>query len=160
MDVVYNAAEIFEIAKELERNGVRFYRRAAKNFDDPERKQLFNDLAEMEHRHVAKLETVCAQFAQANQQQPTFDPDSEASVYLSCVTAGQVFDLNSDPREIVTGSETIEDIIKKAIEAEKDSLAFYMGLKQMDTSNDAKDEIETILAEEMTHIRILAELKF
>ncbi len=41
MGVEFNAFEAFEIAEKIERNGARFYRRAAELFDDPGLAKLF-----------------------------------------------------------------------------------------------------------------------
>ena len=48
------------------------------------------------------------------------------------------------------------EILKSAIEAEKDSIVFYLGMKEAVPENLGKDRIETIIKEEMGHIRVLS----
>ena len=65
------------------------------------------------------------------------------------------FDLKKDPSEQLRGKETVEDILKMAIEAEKNSIVFYLGLKDFVPSKAGKDKVEEIIKEEMSHIAVL-----
>ena len=47
-------------------------------------------------------------------------------------------------------------ILKAAIEAEKDSIVFYLGMKNAVPEKLGKDRIEGIIKEEMGHIRLLS----
>jgi len=47
------------------------------------------------------------------------------------------------------------EILKRAIEKEKDSIVFYSGLKDFAPAEIAKDKIDEIIREELRHIRIL-----
>ncbi|MCH7559530.1 MAG: rubrerythrin, partial [Planctomycetes bacterium] len=49
MVMPFNADEVFEMAEQIERNGAKFYRAAAKKF--PELSQVLSDLAVMEDEH-------------------------------------------------------------------------------------------------------------
>jgi rubrerythrin len=50
----------------------------------------------------------------------------------------------------------MKEILKAAIVAEKDSIAFYLGMKDAVSDNRGKQRIEAIIKEEMQHIRILS----
>ena len=54
--------------------------------------------------------------------------------------------------EDLNGSETIEQIIKIAINAEKNSIIFYVGLKDLVPSKMGRDKVEAIIKEEMAHL--------
>jgi rubrerythrin len=58
--------------------------------------------------------------------------------------------------EKLTGKETIEDILKVAINAEKNSVAFYSGIKQFVPDRAGKDRIEAIITEELGHLAMLS----
>jgi rubrerythrin len=47
------------------------------------------------------------------------------------------------------------EILKSAIEAEKDSIVFYLGMKEAVPQNLGRDRIEAIIKEEMGHIQML-----
>jgi rubrerythrin len=48
------------------------------------------------------------------------------------------------------------EILKAAIGIEKDSIAFYLGMKDMVSERRGKEKIEEIIREEMEHIRLLS----
>ncbi|MFZ2146605.1 MAG: hypothetical protein WAV28_05235, partial [Sedimentisphaerales bacterium] len=48
--------------------------------------------------------------------------------------------------------ETAEDILNYAIEAEKNSIIFYTGLKNFVSAKAGKDKVDEIIQEEMDHI--------
>jgi rubrerythrin len=50
----------------------------------------------------------------------------------------------------------MKEILKAAITAEKDSIAFYLGMKDAVSDSHGKQRVEAIIKEEMQHIRILS----
>ena len=58
---------------------------------------------------------------------------------------GHVFDVRKDPSERLTGKETMEDILKTAIGLEKDSIVFYLGIKDIVPEKLSKERIDDIL---------------
>ena len=78
------------------------------------------------------------------------DPSGEAALYLRALVDSRVF----FKKEIDVTS--MVEILKSAIEAEKDSIVFYLGMKEAVAENLGKDRIETIIKEEMGHIRVLS----
>ena len=155
MGVTFNADEIFEMAEQIERNGVTFYRAAAEKL--PSVRQDLLDLAAMEEEHEKTFADMRAQLSGREQETMVFDPDGEAQMYLRVIADGQVFDVKADPAEQLTGQETPEDILKIAIALEKDSIAFYAGLKECVPPRAGKDKVEGIIREEFGHIATLSE---
>ena len=88
---------------------------------------------------------------------PAFDPGGEAALYLRAMADGHIFDVNSDPSELLTGKEMLGDILHIAIGKEKDSVVFYTGMKEMVSERLGKGRIADIIKEEMKHIRVLSE---
>ena len=87
---------------------------------------------------------------------PAFDPDGQAGMYLQAMADGHVFNVRKDPSEHLTGKETVEDVLKTAIGLEKDSIVFYLGIKEMVPKKMGKENIDNIIKEEMIHISILS----
>jgi rubrerythrin len=152
----FNADEIFTMAEQIERNGARFYRAAAKN-NSPAR-ELLQSIAEMEDRHLATFEQMHEAFsARAHDaERDTFDPEGEAAAYLSSMANGHVFDIKKDPALLLKGNETTGEIIHIAIGLEKDSIVFYLGMKELVSNRLDKKSIELIIKEEMQHITLLS----
>ena len=76
-------------------------------------------------------------------------------MYLKAMADGYVFDVKKDPAAQLTGKESAKDILTEAIGKEKDSIVFYLGLKEFAPESLGKDKIEGIIKEEMRHIGYL-----
>jgi rubrerythrin len=145
----FNVDEIFQMAEQIERNGAKFYRDAADSISDESAKQLLLDLAKMEDEHLILFEHFRSDLSGADVEVTIFDPDGEAEQYLRALADMRVF----YQREVDTSS--LEEVYKEAIIAEKDSIVFYLGMKELVPERLGKDRIDKIINEEMKHIRLL-----
>ncbi len=155
MSITFNAFEIFEMAEQIERNGVKFYRKAAQNISDRQMRQMLEELADMEVEHEETFAAMRKQLSDEAWAARVFDPENEMALYLQAMASGHVFDLRKDPSEQLKGTESIEEILKLAINAEKDSIVFYLGLKDFVPVKAGRDKVEAIIKEEMGHIAVL-----
>ena len=155
MSFEFNADEILEMAQHIERNGARFYRRAAELVEEAAIRKLLEDLAAWEDGHERAFVTMRADLAAQEREPQVFDPEHEISMYLRAMADGHVFDARVDPADTLTGRESAEDILRMAIGQEKDSIVFYTGLKEMISQTAGKERIEAIIKEEMGHIGFL-----
>ena len=157
MTVTLNAFEVFEIAERIERNGATFYRKAAAIFSEPDITQLFFKLAEWEVTHEQTFRGMKEKIFGSNTASMTFRP--EETLPDPRVMAGlAIFSLRAEPTEELTGKETQNDILRRAVEKEKDSIVFYNGLKDFLSNPAERDSISRIINEEMQHIKLLHEL--
>ncbi|MDP6523635.1 MAG: ferritin family protein [Kiritimatiellia bacterium] len=156
MGVRFNIDEVLAMAAQIERNGGTFYRAAAAGESSPEGKDLLLKIAEQEDCHLALFERMREQVSGPEVELTAFDPYGEAVLYLKAMADGHVFDLRGDdPTKILKGDETLEDIIRIALQAEKDSIAFFVGLKDLIPANMGNEKIDDLIREEMIHIRWL-----
>jgi rubrerythrin len=151
MSFVFNADEIFEMALKIEKNGEKFYRDSAAGIADPEAIQLLLKLADMEVDHQRIFSGMKTALSPADKKAMTFDPNKEAGLYLTSLANTKVF----FEKDIDTSG--LEAIFKAALAAEKDSIAFYLGMKDLVPAGSSREKIEEIIREEMRHIRILGE---
>ncbi len=151
MTRAYNIDEIFALAEKIERDGAEYYRRAAEFADTEEKKRRLEKLTEMELGHE---QTFAAMRADVSESSAVFDPDGEAARYLERIVDGRVFDYRSAPAAELAG-KSLAEIYRKAIDLEKDSIVFYLGIR--DLVPEGKDRIEAIIREEMGHIALLSE---
>ncbi len=147
--ITFSADEIFEIAKQIERNGARFYRKAAESTEGETRDFLLR-LADMEDDHEKAFEAMRAEFARAVVEPTVFDPDDEAALYLQAVADGKVF--GSDPSEALSGNESIKDVLTIAVGLEKDSVIFYQSMKDAASKVIGSKSLDAIIKEEIGHI--------
>jgi rubrerythrin len=150
MSYDFNADEVFEMAEQMERNGAKFYRDAAETAAGAANKEMLMGLAKMEEAHEKIFESMRAELTAAEKASTVFDPSSEASLYLRALADSRVF----FKKEIDVTS--MVEILKSAIEAEKDSIVFYLGMKEAVPQNLGRESIEAIIKEEMGHIRLLS----
>jgi rubrerythrin len=146
----FTANDVFEMAEQLERNGAKFYRTAAENVSDPRSKKLLIELAEMEDEHEKTFASLKADLTEAEKTRTVFDPEDESALYLRALADTRVF----FKKKIDISS--MEEILKAAIVAEKDSIVFYLGLKDFVPDQLGKNRLDKIIKEEMGHIRILS----
>jgi rubrerythrin len=155
MGIILNADEIFEIAEQIERNGAKFYRAAAKKFSAL--RQVLLDLAAQEDEHLKIFQTMRTQLKSSEQQPDVFDPEGQAQMYLRAMADGHVFDIKADPAEKLSGLQNAEDVLMIALGIERDSIAYYVGLKEYVPPKAGREKVENIIKEEMRHITVLNE---
>jgi len=155
MSYEFNADDILNMAEQIERNGARFYRKAAEILHNTRVRILLLDLATWEEGHEKVFATMRANLTENERQLTVFDPESESTLYLRIMADGHVFDVRQDPTTLLTGKETLEDILRLAIGQEKDSIIFYLGLKEFTPKHQGKEKIEGVIKEEMKHIAFL-----
>lgn len=152
----FSADEIFQMAMQIERDGARFYHKAADVFSGSDKKSLLESLAKMEENHLRDFTEMREEFQNA-QKDSVIDPDDVSAAYLSNIAAGRVFDASSDPCEMIQPDSNLRDILKKAIDLEKNSIVFYIGLKDMVNTKSGKAKVEAIISQELKHIVMLSD---
>jgi rubrerythrin len=146
----FNADDIFEIAGQMERNGAQFYRTAAAAAKDNKARDFLLSLAVMEDEHEKIFARMRSQLTASEKATTTFDPQGEAADYLKALADARVF----FEKKIDTAS--MEAILKDAITAEKDSIVFYLGMREAVPENLGRNRLDEVIKEEMGHIRLLS----
>lgn len=149
MQYDFNANEILQMAEQLERNGADFYRKSIEKIQDPAGKELLLSLAEMEDQHEKTFADLRSKLTASEKAQTVFDPEGETVRYLKALADSKVF------FEKTIDTDSMEGILKEAITAEKDSILFYLGLKDAVPEALGKDRIDAVIKEEMSHINLL-----
>jgi rubrerythrin len=156
---MFNIDEVFEMAEQIERNGVAFYNKAAEMFPEYTKKSIFLKLAEMEKEHEKRFHQMRLDLAKKERELSQFlDPQGEAAAYLRAMVNGKVFDPKLDPTTRFKQVRSLSEVLRIAIDVEKDSIIFYLGLKEMIPQGLGKDKIDLIVREEMSHVTILSDL--
>jgi rubrerythrin len=157
MSVVFNAFEVFEIAEKIERNGAKFYGKAAELFEDSRIRNMFLRLADWETEHEQVFADMRNELSAQGPELRTFEVENDVVFDAQSMAGLAVFGNSMDPSKELTGKESIIDVLNGAIEKEKDSIIFYSGLKAFVPAETGDDRIGDIIREEMHHIRILRE---
>ena len=155
MDITFSADEIFEMAEQIERKAAGFYREAVRKTADKDVQKLFIDLAGMEDGHCKIFQEMRKRLGPEDKESTTFDPESEAILYLQAMADGHGTEGKKGRRNKLTGKETIKEIFQIAIDAEKDSVVFYTALKEMVAPGAGRDKVMEIIDEELGHLVLL-----
>jgi rubrerythrin len=151
----FNAEEILTMAVEIERNGQKFYRSAAESVDDSQVSTLLSDLAKWESSHEAIFEAMRSQLSAEESESTAIDPYDEACMYLKVMADDHVFKQSGRSAEELVGGKSTEEIIDIAIQFEKDSLLFFLGMERMVTPRLGRDRVYKVIDEEIGHISYL-----
>jgi rubrerythrin len=155
MKIYFNADEILEMAAEIERQGAKFYAKAASLFKEPDIRQMLSGLSAMEIGHEKTFASMRAKILSDTYK--GYDPDELAAAYIRTFTEGKVFNAKRDLSATLTDKTTLKNILNMAIDAEKNSIVFYTGIMRAVPEALGKDILDHIIAEEMKHIVMLAD---
>ena len=158
MSVNFNAEEIYRMAEQIERNGIRFYQTAAEQTDEESRRKVLLNLAEMEADHERTFAAMRQELSPSEKSPTAADPDDEGLLYLQAAAEGKVFDFNADPAAEIHADSSQEQILRQAIRLEHDSIAFYTGMKEMMQSAADRQKVDHIIREEVGHVTMLTRL--
>ncbi len=151
MPITFNADEVFEMAEQIERNAAKFYREAAAKAPERQIKDMFLRLAAMEDTHLRIFQQMRTTLSDQEKGGTTFDPEGEASLYLQAMADDRGFEGMKGRNVKLTGKESTREMLEIAINAERNSILYYVGLKEMVPTEVGRDKVEAIIREEVGH---------
>ena len=149
-----NLDEVFAMAVEIESNGGAFYRKAAELQSGDQYKGFLMKLADMEEDHKATFAAM-----RSGQAAVASEVSKEGALYFSGIAAG--YDVEGSPAaaDALTGSESMAQIVDTALDLEKKSILFYLGIKDLLSDASAQEQVDRIIAEEKKHVVTLNEMR-
>lgn len=150
MGVELNADDVFQMAEQIEKDAFAFYKQAASAFSDPARQQLLLSLASMEAEHELVFAAMKDHLT-ADGWHLAVPGDGAAKdwpVLVNVVASGVKEDLAGR----FAGKQSGDQILRKAIDFEKDSIVFFLGMKDMLSDPGDKARIDAIIREELGHV--------
>jgi len=153
MEIVYNSYEVFEIADKIEVAGAKFYRSAAKVAgENSDVRDLLTELADMEDSHQSYFKSLRAKY-DVNEIDGLIDLEGQAAGYLKAI--GEAHAIHNLTTILDNSEMSVVDILKIAIDFEKDTVVYFAALKSALSNSEEKQEIDTIIQEESEHVGIL-----
>jgi rubrerythrin len=83
------------------------------------------------------------------ESQLEFDPENMIHLYLKAVADNKLY-INQD--YAIDSCKTSLDVLKKALDFEKESVVIYSSMKELVPQNMGKDEIDKLVIEELKHV--------
>ncbi len=158
MFVFGTADDVFTMAVRIEENGKAFYAGAAAKTTEPNAKKLFEELAEMEAGHIKQFKELRAKLEKTFEGARVWDPEGLAESLLQSAADTHIFTVQA-ATERVKNLGRVEEILDMALQFEKDSVVFFLGMKDMLPDESGKAEIDTLIDAERDHIRLLSQKK-
>jgi rubrerythrin len=155
MFVFGTADDVFTMAVRIEENGKAFYEGAAGKSEDVQTKELFESLAQMEDGHIEQFKALRRNLSGSFPSDSVWDPEGLAESYLQATADTHVFTLEA-ATERLKAIRTPQQALDLALQFEKDSVAFFVGMKEMLPDPNGKGEIDQLIQAEMDHIRMLS----
>jgi len=152
---MYSTKELIDIAMGIEETGYYFYSTLKSKFKDESFQQMFQFLADEELRDKDIFSNMLKGL---NDTQGVFT--EEYYTYLKAIGTTRVFSNSNDVDTIAPTLNQPLDIIKIAMDAERDSIVWYSELKEIYRNDTrSKDLLERLINEERKHVLILLDLK-
>lgn len=149
----FRAADVTELAMQLEKNGEAFYRAVAQKLDLPQVQALFNDLADQEVMHFK----IFSRLAQSLHEQP-FMTDEEWDQYQSYLESTVQSAFFEGPDKALSVADLVRDeqeALGMAMRFEKETMLFFFDLRDVVPEKD-RETITRVIAEEKKHLQRLA----
>jgi len=151
--VLIKAADVLELALELEKNGEAFYRAVARKTGVPEVQALFEDLAQQEVFHYRAFQKL----AQTTWDTPLMPPEEwqEYLSYLQATVQSAFFEGKNKSLAMADQVASDTEAIRMAMGFEKETILFFHDLRDL-VPEGHKETVARIIAEEKSHLRRLA----
>ena len=152
----FNAQDILEIAIEIENKGRVFYLKAAEKVKDQDTKKLLLQLADWEKGHAVTFSDLLEKVNKQGEEIFNFQyGEEEVGKYLKVVADSKVFRTELSAGELLGAINGPADVLKLALQKEKDAVVYFVALKYYLLGEKYKDRVDKIIIEELNHIRFI-----
>jgi rubrerythrin len=153
--VSFQCLDAIEISLYIEKEGLSFYEKAAKNVSDPRVKNMFTLLAEEEREHIQTLQT------KVRFLQPVISGKGKTRKHLDFFVSnelkGKIFSVIET--KAVQKFKSDMEALEFGIEAEKRSIEILSSLLENEKKLDVKAIFSHLMVEEKRHLALLKDLK-
>ena len=148
---MFTIKDIIDLAIQIEENGERLYRSAAKQVSHPSISALLLRLADEEVEHAEW-------FSKLKDKVKRAVDDSRVEDMGKKILLGVLGDQSFSLKDVSFSSmREIEDLLRVAIEFQEDTVLFYEMIRSYIDEKETLDHLNTIIEEENDHIRLLQE---
>ena len=147
--------EILSVAETIERDGIEFYRKATKLFDDEELRKMLLLLADWERKHEGVFSAMKKELMRVQEERMAFDVSSYMSSSPLVLKSLAWSATQSKSKQEFTGREDKEEILELAMSRERNTISFYFDVMGIIGDSVSKAKINEIIEEEKRHVGIL-----
>ncbi len=154
MGILLSGADVIDLAVWTEVRGEEFYRQAAAAADRAAARDLFGYLAGEEARHKQIFQGLSPSIIATDIDPTAWD---EAEQYIAATVDSSFFSRADAPIRAIPAGATVADMLRQAIEFEKQTLLYFYALRDLVQSSN-QPIVDSIVREERRHVRQLAAL--
>jgi rubrerythrin len=151
----FTGKELLEMAMGIEENGRAFYQAMADKTKNDSIRAMYNHLVIEEKRHQATFQNMLKSLGH---YEPAETYKGEYVNYLKALTDNTVFSSIEQAQHKAASVNSEVEAIDLGIQAEKDSILFYDGMRHFVQPTD-NTVIQNIIDEEKLHLNQLSELR-
>lgn len=148
---------VFDFAMKAEKDGIAFYTRAAKKFNDKDLKDLFMKLAKEEAKHMEAFIGI-KEKADKKGADDCFRSEN-VSDYLATIIREGIFPRGDSMVKRLEKVNTVYEACIIAMEAEKNAIMLYSELAKLSKDKEQKKLLEAIAKEERSHIVMVGNVR-
>ena len=150
---MFSIGDIIDLAIQIEENGEKVYRKAVDKAPNPSLSSLLQWLADEKAKHIRWFN----ELREVTNSTP-IDPQLEelGKNILRSVVGEQSFSLDEADFSRI---DTVKDLLRLAIEFQKDTILFYEMIQTFVQDNEGLDQLGEIIEEETRHIGLLEEYR-
>ncbi|HXZ95242.1 MAG TPA: ferritin family protein [Dehalococcoidia bacterium] len=155
MGIFFSGRELIEIAIGIEKNGAIFYGSLAGSSKNHAARDIYKYLADQEKEHAAIFQKM---LDSVGESKPPETYTEQYNLYLKALIDSLFFVDDEVSRKMAQNVKSEAEAIQIGIGAEKDSILFYVEVKDVIRRSDRK-AVGKIIEEERSHLRQLTEIK-
>jgi rubrerythrin len=148
---------IIDYAMTQERDGITFYNKASRKFEDKALKQLFKKLAGEEKKHLESFKSL-----KAKAQQKTVDVNFRSTgvdAYLEALIKEGIFPKEDAMSKQIDKIKSVADVCALAMKAEKNAILLYSELAKATVDKEQKKMFNQLIKEEKSHIAMVSAVR-
>ena len=151
----YCAEEVLQRAVEIEKRARDFYKRAHDEADDGQSKACFAALSREEADHASTFAQMREALSREEREVQPYDPGNEMLHYLSGMEEAHAWEGQLGASSEQGAAHTLAERLQAAIRAEKETVLFYVFLKDFVPPDKGREAVEQVIREESRHAAVL-----
>ena len=95
-----------------------------------------------------------AELSEEEKERVIIDRDDQAAMYLQAAADTHVFNLN-EISDLLKGNESPLEVLQIALGFEKDTIVFFLAMRELVPESLGKGKVDKIIHEEMNHVAVI-----
>jgi rubrerythrin len=154
MGLFFTGSELANIAVGIEQSGAAYYDSLAQSAKDDKSRSMWKYLALEEKKHI---EIFRRMLGSLSDYAPPETYTEEYDLYLRALIDSAVFRNDEVARAMAQKVDNASEAIMIALSAEKDSILFYLNLREL-VLRPQREAVDQVIEEEKAHVRQLSAL--